>query len=279
MIRFGVARLVAAHHAPRDTVDGAEPLMQLCLDHLDADPDRQADIGLRGGRGRHQIRRRAAGDGANIDRHPLQRIGLAAQLGLDGAASSSSSGQNEFVAPSTATERTLAGIWKQVLGVERVGVHDDFLALGGDSMLAALIIARIRDATDTSVSILAFFEHPTVAELAGLIDRGGEDRLDVRNPIVAASTVGDLPLSSAQRRLWFLAELEEHSTAYNRSNLYRIRGALELGMLERALSRIVARHAVLRTIFQSRAGDPVQIVTAPAAIEIATVDDLEPETT
>ena len=87
----------------------------------------------------------------------LQRIGLAAQLGLDGlgAASNSSSRPNEFVAPSTPTERTLTGIWEQVLGVERIGVHDDFLALGGDSMLAALVIARIRDATDAPLSILA----------------------------------------------------------------------------------------------------------------------------
>src|SRR3984957_10537154 len=108
----------------------------------------------------------------------LQRIGLAAQLGLDGSASSSSSGKNDFVAASTPTERLLTGIWEQVLGVERIGVHDDFLALGGDSMLAALILARIRDATDAPLSILGFFEHPTVAELGGLIDRGGEDRLN-----------------------------------------------------------------------------------------------------
>ena len=107
----------------------------------------------------------------------LQRIGLAAQLGLDGVEHSNSSNRpNEFVAPSTPTERTLTTIWEQVLGVERIGVHDDFLALGGDSMLAALIIARIRDATDAPVSILAFFEHPTVAEL------GRGDRSRRRGP-------------------------------------------------------------------------------------------------
>ncbi len=72
--------------------------------------------------------------------------------------------------------------------------------------------------------------------------------------------------------MWFLAQLEENSTAYNRSNLYRIRGALDPRALERALNRIVARHAVLRTIFQSRDGDPVQIVAPPAAVEIANLD-------
>ncbi len=133
-------------------------------------------------------------------------------------------------------------------------MHDDFLALGGDSMLAALIIARIRDATDAPVSILAFFEHPTVAELGGLIDRGGEDRLDASDPIVASSTVGDLPLSSAQRRLWLLAQLEDSSNVNNRCNVYRIRGPLDRNAVERALSEIVARHAILRTTYQSPRG-------------------------
>jgi len=204
----------------------------------------------------------------------LQRIGLAAQLGLNEpeADSFSSNRATEFVAPSTPRERTLTFIWAQVLGLERIGVRDDFLALGGDSMLAALIIARIREATGAPLSILNFFEHPTVAELAALLDRGGEDRLNANEPIVAASTDGDLPLSSAQRRMWFLAELEQHSTAYNRGNLFRVRGPIDPQALDRALNRIVARHAILRTIFQSRDGDPVQIVTAPAAIELAKLD-------
>jgi len=200
----------------------------------------------------------------------LQRIGLAAQLGLDKLETTSVS--NEYAAPRSPTERTLADIWQQLLGIERIGVNDDFLALGGDSMLAALIIARIRDTTGAPVSILAFFEQPTIAGLAELIDRGGEERLHASDPIVAGSMSGDLPLSSAQRRMWFLAELEENTTAYNRSNLYRLRGALDLRALERAFHRIVARHAVLRTTFQSRDGDPVQVVAATAPIEIANLD-------
>ena len=202
----------------------------------------------------------------------LQRIGLAAQLGLDKLETTSGSAKNEYAAPRTPTERTLADLWEQLLGIERIGVNDDFLALGGDSMLAALIIARIREATGAPLSILAFFENPTIAELAGLIDRGGEDRLHANDPIVAGSMSGDLPLSSAQRRMWFIAELEENSTAYNRSNLYRIRGALDSRALERALDRIVARHAVLRTTFQSREGDPVQIVAPPAPVAVAHLD-------
>ncbi len=202
----------------------------------------------------------------------LQRIGLAAQLGLDGSGSNSLSRRNEFVAPSTPTERTLTSIWEQVLGVERIGVHDDFLALGGDSMLAALIIARIRDATGAPLSILAFFEHPTIAELGALIDRGGENRLNANNPIVASSTVGDLPLSSGQRRLWLLAQLEDNSNVNNRCNVYRIRGPLDRNALERALGEIVARHAILRTTYQSPEGEPRQTISPPGAITFAQLD-------
>ena len=202
----------------------------------------------------------------------LQRIGLAAQLGLDGSGSNSLSRRNEFVAPSTPTERTLTSIWEQVLGVERIGARDDFLALGGDSMLAALIIARIREATDAPVSILAFFEHPTIAELGALIDRGGENRLNANNPIVASSTVGDLPLSSGQRRLWLLAQLEDNSNVNNRCNVYRIRGPLDRNALERALGEIVARHAILRTTYQSPEGEPRQTISPPGAITLAQLD-------
>jgi amino acid adenylation domain-containing protein len=202
----------------------------------------------------------------------LQRIGLATQLGLDGSAPNSSSHQNEFVAPSTPTERTLAGIWEQVLGVERIGVHDDFLTLGGDSMLAALILARIREATDAPISILAFFEHPTVAQLGGLIDRGGEDRLNANDPIVASSTIGELPLSSAQRRLWLLDQFEDHSSVNNRCSVYRIRGPLDSDAIERALGEIVARHAILRTTYQSPEGEPRQIVSPPGAVILEQLD-------
>jgi acyl-CoA synthetase (AMP-forming)/AMP-acid ligase II/thioesterase domain-containing protein len=121
----------------------------------------------------------------------LQRIGLAAQLGLDNldGAAKFASRPSEYVAPRTTTERTLADIWRQVLRVERIGVNDDFLALGGDSMLAALAIARIRAASNARLSILAFFEHPTIAGLAELIDSPHS----VRNATVPIQPHGALP--------------------------------------------------------------------------------------
>jgi amino acid adenylation domain-containing protein len=210
----------------------------------------------------------------------LQRIGLAAQLGLDNnasdAGSNSESRPSEYLAPRTPTERMLADIWRQVLRVERVGVQDDFLMLGGDSILAALVTARVRESGVPGLSLLTFFEHPTIARLAEAIDTGGEDWTHSSDPIVAASVSGELPLSSAQRRMWFLAELDENSTAYNRSNLFRIRGKLEPRALENALEEIVARHAILRTSFHSRDGTPVQLVSPPGPVAVAHLDLSDP---
>ena len=204
----------------------------------------------------------------------LQRIGLAKQLGLDNLIGGAKVGSrpNEYLAPRTPTERIMADVWQQVLGVERIGVNDDFLALGGDSMLAALAIARIRAIGNAYLSVLEFFEHPTIAQLAELIDSGGEDRSHASDPIVASSTSGDLPLSSAQSRMWFLSEFDENSTAYNRSNLFRIRGKLQPRALEQAFEEIVARHAVLRTTFRSRDGEPVQVVSPPGPVAIKQLD-------
>ena len=215
-----------------------------------------------------------------VDRIPItpggkvRRIDLAALLGLDrpDAGPKSLNRPTEFIEPRTPTERTLAHIWRQVLHVERIGLHDDFLMLGGDSILAGLVIARIREVGFPGVSRLTFFEHPTLAGLAEAIDRTDSGRSPAGDPTVAAAAGDAFPLSSAQRRMWFLAQFEDNSTAYNRCNVYRIRGPLDRRAVERALSEIVARHAVLRTTYQSPEGEPRQVVSPPGAIMLAQLD-------
>ena len=203
----------------------------------------------------------------------LQRVAMAAILGLDNpdSAAKSASRPSEFAEPRTPTERTLADIWRQVLGVEQIGVNDDFLALGGDSMLAALAIARIRESGAPHVSLLTFFEHPTIAGLAEAIDRADSDGASSSDPIVAVAA-SDVPLSSAQRRIWFLTQFEDHSTVYNRSNVYRIRGPLDRDAVERALNEIVARHAVLRTTYYSLEGEPRPTISPRSAIALLQLD-------
>jgi amino acid adenylation domain-containing protein len=200
-----------------------------------------------------------------------KRIGLAEQLGL-GDAGTSASGPAEFVTPRTPTEKLLAGIWGQVLRLERIGINDGFLALGGDSMLAALAIARIRDAIGARVSMLTFFEHPTIAMLGAAIDGGETEQTVASEPIVAAPANGELPLSSAQRRVWFLAQLDETRCAYNRCDVYRLRGSLQVPALTASLGKIVERHSILRTTYHSGDDEPCQIVQPAAPFQLDELD-------
>src|SRR4029077_5862501 len=125
-----------------------------------------------------------------------------------------------YEAPRTATEEMLAGIWGGLLRRERVGVHDNFFALGGHSLLATQVVSRLRDRLGVELPVRALFEQPTVAGLAVLLS--GHDEGVVHHqipPIVAlprdAEGGGTFPASFAQRRLWFLDQLEPGSAVYN----------------------------------------------------------------
>jgi acyl carrier protein len=104
----------------------------------------------------------------------VQRIGLAEKLGLDAADQMRPKAKTDFVLPRTPIEEALVEIWVQVLGVERVGIHDDLFDLGGDSLLAAQVISRIRGAMQVELTQLSFFEAPTVADMAVVITRQAE---------------------------------------------------------------------------------------------------------
>ncbi|MGW3725521.1 amino acid adenylation domain-containing protein, partial [Streptomyces sp. NPDC000851] len=165
-------------------------------------------------------------------------------------------------APRDAREEILAGLFAEVLGVDpdRVGVDDDFFDLGGHSLLAARVIGRIRSAMGAQLGIKAFFESPTVAGLARLL--GGSTT--VRPPIVPVARPERMPLSFAQRRLWFLHRLEGPSSTYNGAAVLRISGVLDAEALRAALGDVVARHEALRTVFPEVDGRPYQHVR-PAA--------------
>ncbi len=163
----------------------------------------------------------------------------------------------EFVAPRTPTEELLAGIWCEVLGVDRVGVHDDFFALGGHSLLATQVVSRVRVVFGVELLLRSLFEDPTVAALADVVAGGGGE--SAAPPIVVAARDGDLPLSFAQQRLWFLDRLVP-SSVYNVPLALRLRGSLDVGALELALGAVVARHEVLRTTFAAPGGKAEQVI-------------------
>ncbi|WP_063754198.1 non-ribosomal peptide synthetase [Streptomyces sp. NRRL WC-3725] len=174
------------------------------------------------------------------------------------------------VAPRTAGERALARIWAEVLGVDAVGVTDDFLDLGGESILAARALARIRDELGVRLTVRDVFTARTIAALAPLL--GDPSAAAPPEPMPPAPLDGTLPLSSAQRRLWYLDDLTEGGTEYNTGVSLRLRGPLDPDALRRSLRRLAARHASLRTTFTTADGQGAQRVAPEPHLPLRTAD-------
>ncbi|MFF3671270.1 amino acid adenylation domain-containing protein [Microtetraspora malaysiensis] len=200
----------------------------------------------------------------------LDRRALPAPDGLLDAAA-------PYVAPRDATESLLVGIWAEVLRREasEIGIEDDFFDLGGDSILSIQVISRVRAALGAAPSPRQLFDTPTIAAFAGTLTTAAP-----HEPI--ARTEGDieLPLSSAQRRLWFLSEFEPDSSEYNTVYGLRLSGELDMTALRTALDQLVERHEVLRTVFGDVDGHGVQTILAPAPLPLRVADvsrDDDPE--
>jgi amino acid adenylation domain-containing protein len=182
-------------------------------------------------------------------------------------------GGGEYVAPRTPAEEVLCGIWAEVLGVERVGVGDDFFEMGGHSLLATQVVSRVREAFGVEVGLREMFERPRVEGLARAVEEARREGAGLAAPEMArVSRGGELPLSFAQQRLWFLSELEPGSAFYNVPTAVRLTGALDVAALGRAFDHLVARHETLRTTFSERDGLPVQVISAPSQFTLPVTD-------
>ncbi len=164
-----------------------------------------------------------------------------------------------YRAPASAVEEILAGIYAQVLGLERVGVDESFFDLGGDSLSAMRLVAAINTSLDAGLAVRTLFDAPSVAQLAPRIG-GDAGRLE---PLVAGERPAVVPLSFAQSRLWFLDQLLGPSPIYNTAVAVRLRGRLDADALGAALADVVGRHESLRTLFAAPEGIPRQLVVAP----------------
>ncbi len=167
------------------------------------------------------------------------------------------------VPPRTATERTIARIWSDVLGLEEVCATDDFFELGGHSLLATQVLARIRTRLQVSVPLRIVFEASTVEQLARWVDDATVEAPTTSSSIPRAPRDREIPLSLAQQRLWFIDRLES-SPAYHIPNALRLRGPLDADALARALRDIIARHEALRTRFpDGRSGPRQEVLPVP----------------
>ncbi|MFP2934935.1 phosphopantetheine-binding protein, partial [Pyxidicoccus sp. 3LG] len=143
---------------------------------------------------------------------------------------------HQYVAPSTPTEELLAGLYAQVLGLERVGATDSFFELGGHSLLATQVTSRLHAALGVTLPLRVLFESPTVEQLARQVDAAkGTSQGLALPPLRPVSRTGELPLSFAQQRLWFLDQLQPGSSTYNLPFVLKLEGAVRVEALRDAL--------------------------------------------
>ncbi|MGA4295062.1 amino acid adenylation domain-containing protein, partial [Ralstonia nicotianae] len=204
-----------------------------------------------------------------LERLPLTPNGKLDRKGLP-APEGQAYASTAYEAPQGEVEQTLAGIWQTLLGVERVGRHDDFFALGGHSLQAVRLVAQVRTQLGAELGLTELFAQPSLSAVAQAIVRGRGRALPA---ITVADRSGPLPLSFAQQRLWFLAQMEGGSEAYHIPAGLRLKGELDEDALRRSLDRIVARHEALRTRFVAEDGQAVQlIVPADVGLTLEWVD-------
>ena len=186
--------------------------------------------------------------GGKIDRRalPVPRRGDRVEVG--------------YVAPRSETARLLAGMWQAVLGLDRVGEDDDFFAVGGHSLMAAQLMSRVRELFKVEISVRTLFDGPRLGQLAQAVEAAQRAAGEPLPPLQPMLRPALLPLSYAQRRLWFIDKLEGGSAEYNMPGAWRLRGQLDVAALERSINTIVARHENLRVRFAELEGEPYQII-------------------
>lgn len=206
-----------------------------------------------------------------LDEMPMTSTGKVDRLTLPEPTWQGASDES-FAPARTELERVVAAVWADVLGLDRVGIHDNFFHLGGDSLTAVRVTVRLLEVAGTSVSPYAVFDAPTLATYAAAIARGGDagpsaDRVATRH--------GDhAPLSWWQHGLWLLDRWQPGTPVYNVPWVFEFAGPVDAGALHRALAAVVDRHQVLRTVFRLEDGGPRQAVVDGAPVPF-TVDDLD----
>ncbi|NES07706.1 MAG: AMP-binding protein, partial [Okeania sp. SIO2F4] len=179
--------------------------------------------------------------------------------------------QDSFVPPTTPVEKKLATIWCEILGVEKIGIHDNFFQIGGHSLLIVQLQTRLEEIFKSNLTVADLFKHPTIDTQAEIIEITSTTPTK-KISIQPVSRQLNLPLSFNQQRLWFLDQLEKNSAAYNMLLPARLSGNLDLEVLQQAFTEIIRRHEVLRTSFQMVDGEAVQIISEEANFNLSVID-------
>jgi amino acid adenylation domain-containing protein len=179
--------------------------------------------------------------------------------------------ETSYVAPRTPAEEILAGIWVNVLKLKQVGVHDNFFDIGGHSLKAVQVVARVRDAFGVEIPVRKVFETPTISGLAQLL--AVQPFATVANSkILPVLRNGPLPLSFSEEALRFMARLFPNRPTFNMIVAARLIGELDTAALEKSINAIIRRHEILCTTFRTSGGHPVRIISEPATIALQPIE-------
>ena len=177
-----------------------------------------------------------------------------------------------YVAPRSETEKQIEAIWKDVLGRDRVSIHDDFFALGGHSLLAAQVMTRLNRELQVALSMRKLFEAPTIAGLAELAGGPQTQTSATVAHIPRKIWPGSAPASLMQQRMWFLEQMQPGTAVNNLPAAFRFKGKLDAEALRKSLNAIIARQPSMRTYFELEDGAPVQRVMPSCELPLVPID-------
>lgn len=181
----------------------------------------------------------------------------------------------QYKAPGNNTEKILVQVWQEILGVEKIGVNDDFFKLGGHSLAAVSIISRLRDRFHKYIPLQWIIENRTIAELGKLVGEfeQTDNSDDTQDHILRVCDENkEFPLSFSQQSMWFYDQLNKGNAVFNLSSAVRISGGLNIEILKQTLENAVMSHEALRTTFKNINGSPVQVINDNIDVEINEID-------
>ncbi|EPR09613.1 non-ribosomal peptide synthetase [Ruminiclostridium papyrosolvens] len=183
-----------------------------------------------------------------------------------------------YEAPGTRMEELIAGMFKDILGIEQIGVNDNFFELGGHSLKATKLVNRIESETGIRIGLMEAIKSATVKSIAALLETKYKSEVghEVGASMQEAEEKGAYPMSSAQKRIYFI-QMMERGTVYNISQCLRIYGEVSPDKMEEALMKMTERHEILRTSFMMNEGEPVQYILQEYSSDFEYIKDLETE--